>query len=183
MKTLDVGGAKNTYKYATHIIDVRDKPPELKQEYLQMDVCSGKWDYADKEFDFVYCSNLLEDVRDPVFVCKEMMRVGKKGLIIVPTIITECRIGMDKTWYGHEKYAGFCHHRWLCFFKDNKLTFMQKSPMTHIFDWTKDIPQKEKDKRIFQFFEWKDSFQTEEIFRYDWTRYMPSSWTPSKSTP
>src|SRR3712207_3406144 len=33
--------------------------------------------FADKEHDFVVCSHTLEDVRDPVFVCREMVRIAK----------------------------------------------------------------------------------------------------------
>lgn len=170
MKVLDVGGHHQTYKKATRIIDIRPKPKDCKLNYTQMDICLGKWPYQDKEFDFVWCSNTLEDVRDPIIVCKEMMRVGKAGRIIVPSPLTECTIGAEKGFFRPEKikeliadkYAGFWHHRWLCFINENEILFMQKTPMTHIFDWTSHIPDGKKRDMWCKILDWKDSFEVSE---------------------
>ena len=135
-----------------------------------MDVCSGKWPFKDDEFDFVYCSNLLEDVKDPIRVINEMNRVGKEGQIIVPTPYLECRKGVD-TWPGKEKYAGFIHHRWLCFFEDSVLRFMQKTPIATVYDWTHGISLNEIQQKGFYNIKWGDTIQAEEIVYADWNHW------------
>ena len=158
IKILDVGGNRNTHPQATHIIDIKTKPKNCKLEYTKLNICEQMWPFKDNEFDYIYCSNILEDIKDPLFVCLEMMRVGKRGKIIVPSILTECRIGIDM-WPRSEKYAGFCHHRWLCFISDNCIEFIQKLPITHIYDWTSHISDEEKNKKFYVVFEWEDKFK------------------------
>jgi len=48
-----------------------------------------------KEVDFVSCSHVLEDLRDPIRVCEEIVRVGKRGYIEVPSKTAE--LGTAKT--------------------------------------------------------------------------------------
>ena len=169
MKILDVGGWKNTYKDATHIIDIMPKPENCSQEYIQMDVCSGKWPFKDKEFDYVYCSNLLEDIKDPAFVCKEIIRVGKFGKIVVPSNYYECRRGVD-AWPGNNTYTGFYHHRWICFydFDNEELILVPKTPITHVFDWTKKMNEEDIEKNMYIIVDWNDSFSYKEIVLTDW---------------
>lgn len=171
MKILDVGGTVNPYPKATHIIDVLPKPDNCDKEYIQMDVCNGRWPFEDKEFDFIYCSNLLEDVKDPIHVCNEMSRIAKKGTIIVPSAYIECRMGVDQ-WPNKDKYAGFIHHRWICFSDaDGVLTFMQKTPMTHIYDWTKGISDDEIKKKAFIKVDWEEDIKANEIIYADWNHW------------
>lgn len=40
--------------------------------------------FQDNEFDFVYCSHVLEHVHNPEQACKELMRVAKRGYIETP---------------------------------------------------------------------------------------------------
>ena len=170
VKILDVGGFKNTFEEATHIIDFMPKPKDCNREYIQKDICSGKWPFKDKAFDFVYCSNVLEDIRDPIFVCKEMTRVGKEGVIIVPSCELECRKGID-TWPGSSTYAGFVHHRWVCFNDCGKLTFMQKTPITHVFDWTEGMSDEDIRKKAYLQMSWKDDFKYEEMMNSQWMNW------------
>ena len=166
-KILDVGGNHYTMKHATHIIDIEPKQKDCKLDYVQMDICDGNWPYKDNEFDYVYCSNTLEDIKDPTTVCKEMMRVGKAGKIIVPSIILECTKGIDG-WGRSEKYSGYFHHRWLCFIKDNEIIFMPKTPLTSIYDWTK--VNKVPAEKAMICLDWKDSFEFTEFIAIGWLR-------------
>ena len=166
-KVLDVGGHHNTYEKATHIIDMREKHVDCKLNYTQMDICSTKWPFKDNEFDFVWCAQTLEDVKDPVRVCKEMMRVGKAGKIIFPSALTECTIGVD-AHIKRKKYAGYVHHRWLCFPMDKGIKFVLKTPITHIFDWTSHISQEEKRKRFCLILNWVKSFEAVELLLPEW---------------
>lgn len=55
----------------------------------------------DKAFDFIYCSHVLEHVSDPERAARELGRVGKAGIIAVPS-------------YHWEKQRNEPTHRWLC---------------------------------------------------------------------
>src|SRR6516164_2319087 len=64
-----------------------------KETWFQRDLCERKpFPFRDKELDFVICSHTLEDIRDPLWVCSEMIRIAKRGYIEVPSRIAEtCR--------------------------------------------------------------------------------------------
>ncbi|HWE39009.1 MAG TPA: methyltransferase domain-containing protein, partial [Isosphaeraceae bacterium] len=50
--------------------------------WVQRDICEHTpWPFPDRFFDFSICSHTLEDVRDPLFVCAELIRVSKRGYI------------------------------------------------------------------------------------------------------
>ncbi len=54
------------------------------------DICDHEpYPFGDQEFDFVICSQTLEDVRDPIWVCSEINRIGKAGYIEVPSRLEE----------------------------------------------------------------------------------------------
>src|SRR4051794_26446337 len=51
-----------------------------KDTWIVRDICDREpYPFCDKELDFVVCSQTLEDVRDPVWVCSEMVRIAKAG--------------------------------------------------------------------------------------------------------
>src|SRR4030043_967401 len=92
---LEVGGWFRPFKRANWVVDVM--PYETrgkggvdggvreyfsKQTWIQRDICSREpLPFKDKEIDFVICSHTLEDVRDPIFLCSEICRIGKRGYI------------------------------------------------------------------------------------------------------
>src|SRR5437870_11794806 len=54
------------------------------------DICDRRpFPFSDKQFDFVICSHTLEDIRDPVWVCSELNRIGKAGYIEVRSRLEE----------------------------------------------------------------------------------------------
>lgn len=60
-----------------------------KSSWIQRDICSHEvFPFRDKQFDFVICSHTLEDIRDPIWVCQEMNRMGKRGYIETPPRLT-----------------------------------------------------------------------------------------------
>lgn len=69
--------------------------------------------FADKAFDFVICSHVLEHVRDPATAINELQRVARRGYIETPSA----------EW---EKLAGFPFHRWLVSRVDGRLVFQHK---------------------------------------------------------
>ncbi|MDA0737398.1 MAG: methyltransferase domain-containing protein [Nitrospirae bacterium] len=87
-----------------------------------------KWPFEDKKFDFVFCSHTLEDVRDPIWVCQELMRVGKAGYIETPSRIIESMLGVERL-----RYCGYSHHHWLCELTDGGIEFMFKHAPLHSY--------------------------------------------------
>jgi hypothetical protein len=97
--------------YETRGLYGADPDPERfsAETWVRRDVCAREpWPFADDEFDFVVCAHTLEDVRDPVWVCEEIARVGRAGYVEFPSRLEEQAYGFDGPW------SGWNHHRWLC---------------------------------------------------------------------
>ena len=174
---LDVGGWHSPLNRADYIIDImpyasRNKggailprvwPDErfTSSTFLQMDICGpNSWPFADKQFDFVVCSHTLEDVRDPIFVCKELNRVAKAGYIEVPSRLVESTKGVERPFY-----CGYYHHRWLCEVGENSISFMFKPAMLHAyrkFHFRKPFYQKINPELDAVWFFWQGSFDYRE---------------------
>jgi len=141
---LDIGGWAHPFNRANYVMDA--EPYETRGYYnrtfarinpllplggtverftsntwIQRDICEKTpYPFEDKSIDLVICSHTLEDIRDPLWVCSEMIRIAKAGYIEVPSRRWEsCR--------GHEPgIAGLSHHRWLIGIEGNGLRFIQK---------------------------------------------------------
>ncbi len=51
----------------------------------QGDLESALDDYPDQAFDYVILSRTLQETRDPLHVMKEMLRIGRRGIVAFPT--------------------------------------------------------------------------------------------------
>lgn len=51
---------------------------------LQADIDEGLADFQDRTYDYVILSKTLQVVRRPHYVIREMLRVGKKGIVSLP---------------------------------------------------------------------------------------------------
>lgn len=160
---LDVGGWASPLARADWVIDLEPYAtrglygrPEQERftegTWVQRDICDREpWPFDDDEFDFVVCSHTLEDIRDPVWVCGEMIRVAKAGYLEVPSRIEEHMTGMNGPW------PGWSHHRWVCDIRDGAITFVHKShairPIQH-----SELPP----ERRVQWLWWERSFEHRE---------------------
>jgi ubiquinone/menaquinone biosynthesis C-methylase UbiE len=132
-----------------------------KDTWIQRDICDRKpWPFADKEFDYVICSHVLEDLRDPLWVCSEIRRVGKRGYIETPSRLAESSRG-----WGGANIAGLSHHRWLIEQEGSKLTFLMKYHYIHSH-WRLSLPASffrsvDESAKVMPFF-WEDTFDFEE---------------------
>lgn len=144
-RVLDVGGWYQPFNLATHVIDLcpyetRRAHDALYPEdgerfsaatWVVRDVCNSPWPYPDKSFDFVVCSNLLEDVRDPIAVCRELCRIGKTGYVETPSrireIFTKERVFWVKSLFRNLPEIGFYHHRWFVEAIGTRLRFTAKT--------------------------------------------------------
>jgi len=173
---LDVGAGECPLKFATHVIDYLPYDKRgisqgwnayqerfTKETWNESDFYDMPWNYPDKFFGFVNCVQTLEDIRDPIGLCKEMMRVGKAGFIETPNIISELS-GL------------FFHHRWFVRVHEGKLQFLQKSPLLRITSEHLDLIKKSNTTREYTqrntSLEWKDSFEVEEVYCKDETEYF-----------
>jgi len=141
---LDVGGWEKPFNRADYVIDLlpyetRHVPQSsiserfTKKSWICRDICDREpWPFKDKMFDFVVCSHVLEDVRDPLWVCHEIIRVGKAGYIETPSREYECVTGLERQLPWAKLYAGFHHHRWLVEVKNGELIFTQKTPLVSL---------------------------------------------------
>ncbi len=143
-RVLDVGGAIEVFPRANAVVDIlpydqrqpgplREMPEQFDPEHWHVgDICVPEvWRrFGDKEFDFVICSHTLEDVRDPIFVCKQLNRVAMAGYIETPSRFRECaRVSAD------DIYPGWEHHRWIIDVIDDSLVFTAKLAWTSLFDY------------------------------------------------
>jgi hypothetical protein len=123
---LDVGGWADPFDRADWVIDLMPYdtrglyeragwvPPRRGVErftaetWIQRDLCDREpFPFADRQIDFVICSQTLEDLRDPLWVCGELIRVAKAGYIEVPSRLEE------QSWGVNGAFVGWSHHRWL----------------------------------------------------------------------
>lgn len=132
---LDVGGWAQPLRRADYVVDLL--PYETRGQYgslgpgpehfdgstwVQHDICGPPLPFQDDQFDFVVCSHVLEDIRDPLRVCGELVRVAKAGYIEVPSR------EIESTWGVEGRYTGYYHHRWLVERRDDGLVFRFKTP-------------------------------------------------------
>jgi SAM-dependent methyltransferase len=145
-RVLDVGGWACPFNRADWVLD--SEPYETRGYYatvglpasqggdrehftlatwVRRDICQHeRWPFPDKFFDFSICSHTLEDVRDPLFVCSELIRVSKRGYIETPSRLAETCRGWES-----DRTAGLNHHRWLIDYGAGRLDFIMKWHMIH----------------------------------------------------
>ena len=139
-QVLDVGGWASPFRRADWVLDLMPYEtrglygPELggrderfsADTWVQLDICDRRpWPFADDQFDFVVCAHTLEDVRDPVWVCSELARVGKAGYVEVPSRLEEQSFGFQGPW------VGWGHHHWLADLTGDGIEFVFKHHVLH----------------------------------------------------
>ena len=144
-RVLDVGGARYPWFRANYILDKRiydqkvgpiafagreEKEYFSRDTWVSIDFYDLPWPFEDKFFDFSLCMGTLEDVRDPVVLCKEIQRVSKAGYISMPTRAAESQIGVSTHPASNQLY-GYFHHRWNVEIINTKLVFKQKTPLLY----------------------------------------------------
>jgi len=140
---LDVGGMAAPLNTATHILDALGFraigapldptiPPRFSEATcIQRDICKKPWPFRDDFFDYSFCSHTLEDIRDPVGVCEELMRVSREGYIDVPSRLRESfhqkKGYLWRRIIGRPLRIGWGHHRWFCEREEGGLVFTAKT--------------------------------------------------------
>ncbi|MDT5271660.1 MAG: hypothetical protein QOH49_3846 [Acidobacteriota bacterium] len=91
-RVLDIGSGNDPFPHATFLADRFIEPTVHRHGSVERDgkplvrADIHRLPFADKSFDFVYCSHILEHVDDPLKACGEIMRVGRRGYLETPTM-------------------------------------------------------------------------------------------------
>jgi hypothetical protein len=131
-----------------------------KDSWIQRDICDkAPFPFRDKEIDYVICSHTLEDIRDPLWVCSEMIRVAKRGYVEVPSRVWETCRGSERG------VVGLSHHRWLIDITGNRIDFLMKFHGIH-GNWKYSFPARYlrglSEERKVQWLFWNDTFEFSE---------------------
>ncbi len=145
-RALAVGAAHGLLNAATHVIDngpyvdAADAIDpghgrrSIPATWVQTDICATPWPYPDKYFEFAFCSHVLEDVRDPLAVLREISRVSRGGYIETPSrareIFVAARYPRLAAWFGRAPAAGFPNHRWYVENVEGQFRFLAKTAET-----------------------------------------------------
>jgi len=125
-KVLDIGSGNIPFRLATHLVDITIDDDDYGRGGVPFKHIEGKpvfecnienLPFKDKEFDFVYCSHVLEHVVNPERACNELMRVAKHGYIETPTPSKDL-------WLNNAEVS---HHRWAVENINGKLVFTEYS--------------------------------------------------------
>jgi hypothetical protein len=187
----DVGGGASPFPRADYVIDavpfaargggsagniherLSFEPRYDAGRWVQVDLCDHTpWPFPDRYFDFVSCSHLLEDVRDPIWVCRELRRVARAGYIEVPSRVIEQSLGVE-----NPNHAGYYHHRWLISKGgDGGLEFRHKPHLLH-GDRASIVARLPVWRAInpayaIVAYEWHDGFEAREILEFDEDRVV-----------
>lgn len=117
-KILDVGPGRFPFHSATHFLDLKryeECPGDIP--YTIFDLNSGeKLPFDDDEFDFVYCSHVLEHLDYPIAALEDIQRVGRRGYVEIPSVLIDFMFQHGET-----------HPRWLCWKHGDALLFIEKT--------------------------------------------------------
>ena len=127
-KVLDIGSGADPFPLATHLADLYEgetshRAGPIVKDGRSFQLCDiEKLPYDNKEFDFVYCSHVLEHAPDPARACEEIMRIGKRGYIETPTRVSDIM-------FNFTRLKG--HHKWHVNLLKNTLIFMEWGEKEH----------------------------------------------------
>lgn len=166
---VDIGGWAQPFTRANYVVDLMpyetrgifgrlgpERESFTRDTWMKLDVCTDPLPFADQSIDFLICSHTLEDVRDPIRLCKEINRVSKRGYIEVPSRRMESIRNLE-----HRGYPGYYHHHWLVEISEHVITFRFKTPLM-CSSWKYTFPksylsQLSADDRVAWLF-WQGSF-------------------------
>mgnify|MGYP001106402416 CR=1 FL=1 len=143
-RVLDVGGGRFPWFRATHVLDRRGYEQMVRpiafagrtgererfgeETWVVRDFYDLPWPFPDGFFDFSICMGTLEDLRDPLPICEELVRVSKAGYISTPTRAAESCFGVSRH-PDTDGLPGYFHHRWFVEIDGGELAFTMKHPL------------------------------------------------------
>ena len=105
---LEIGPGVEQFPLATTFIGCNEKI----KNYIEVDIDVDKIPATDKSFDFIYSRHTMEDIQNPDFAIKEIIRCTNAGYIETPSPLVEVMKGVDAN-ENSSKYSGYIHHRYI----------------------------------------------------------------------
>jgi len=187
---IDCGGGIKPLARADYVVDripyrsrsgIRGSVPERfsEQTWIEEDLCDSHWVnsivFSDRDNNTIsnrraFCSQTIEDIRDPVGLLRNMQEIASSGFI--STIHWTYEAGHHGHWQG----PGYAHHRWLIHVKDSVLECVHK-PLC-LMDGPLNYPHRQQ----YLHLEWSDNILAREVFypnqfnRMDFISWLESRW-------
>ncbi|MBW1800195.1 MAG: hypothetical protein JRJ85_05630 [Deltaproteobacteria bacterium] len=122
---IDIGGALNPWcdEFVTTYVDINEvstKREVLIGNFMEEAFWEG---IRGRSWDFAICTHVLEDIRDPLFLVKKILRIVDAGFIAVPNKHTEL------SPVESPQYPGYYHHRWIFTLEGQVLRAIAKLPL------------------------------------------------------
>ena len=125
-RIVDVGAGYSPWTRATELVDIRRWDRNETRPLHLIDIECDRLPFEDKSVDFIYSRHTLEDIHNPLQLCREMNRVAKAGYIEVPSPASEFSRGVD---LNKMAYRGYIHHCYFIWEEDGTLLFLPKYPI------------------------------------------------------
>lgn len=180
---LDIGGGVKPLRRANYVVDLTSYEERgsygnrgavsehySRNSWVVADLCSPEdWLLGEKSFDYIFCSQTIEDLRDPIRLLRYIQRIGKRGFISTVHWTFEANEIRDSRkalpglrwlvgrWSGCN-YVGYPHHRWLVSLRDGDLEFVWKSAVLHA---NRSI--RPPIKQMLYHLKWEGSFEVHEV--------------------
>lgn len=156
---LEIGPGVTPFFRATHFVGWT-----AGKNIVPCDLNRDRLPFSDKQFDFIYCRHVLEDLYDPFHVCEEMSRVARAGYIETPSPLAEICRGIDG---GSPNWRGYIHHRYFTWDANGVLTFMTKYPVIEHVDFENELSVEDtlrRDPLLWNtYFMWKDRIKWQHL--------------------
>lgn len=105
---LEIGPGICTFPLSTNFVGYNEKI----KNYVSVDIDEEPLPFKDKEYDFIYSRHTLEDIQNPNYAMKEIIRTCRSGYIETPSPLVEITKGVD-SHINNDKYGGYLHHRYI----------------------------------------------------------------------
>ena len=123
-KILEIGPGTVPFSLSTNFIGYN----ENIKECINIDIDKDIFPYQNNIYNFIYCRHVLEDIQNPDFVLKEIIRVSNGHVYIeTPSPLIESMKNIDAANLSY-KYCGYIHHRYLVWssIEKNEIYFLPK---------------------------------------------------------
>lgn len=126
-KVLEIGPGHIPFSKATEFCGWTNEEQTRLGKYKTADASTEMLPYKNKEFDFVYCRHVIEDLWNPINAIKEITRIAKRGYIETPSPLCEMTRGIDAG--NNISWRGYVHHRYIVWNDSNVLNILPKFPI------------------------------------------------------
>lgn len=139
---LELGPGYRKFPAANYFIDNDEThlDDELKHIYMNIDLDTTDIPppISSDKYDFCYARHIFEDIQNPDFVFRNMLKVCHMGYIETPSPLVECLKDIDGA--TGIPYRGYIHHRYIIWTEnDNELHIIPKLPIIEHITFTPDF--------------------------------------------